>query len=67
MNEIMMKVDQVASLLQISRASVYRLAQRREISHFTIKGKRRTRVLRFLRSDVEKFVRSNMINEVQGR
>lgn len=63
----MMTVDQVASLLQISRASVYRLAQQREISHFTIKGNRRTRVLRFRQKDIERFITSNMINEDQGR
>jgi len=67
MNDLLMTVPEVCSVLRLSRATVYRMAQEREISHFTIKGKRRTRVLRFLRSDVEKYVQLNMIKEEPRR
>jgi len=67
MIESMLNVDDVSKILRCSRASIYRMAAKKELSHFTIRGSRRCRVLRFRRVDIEKFITSNLIPEEPGR
>lgn len=43
--------DEVASLLRLSRATVYRMVEKREVPFYRLKGG-----LRFLREDVEKYM-----------
>ena len=48
--------DEVAEALRISKISVYRLVERREIRFYRVCG-----LLRFSRSDVEQFLRAGSV------
>ncbi len=49
--------DELAAILAISRATVYRLIARRQIAFIKVGGS-----LRFRRADVEKFIEKNCTN-----
>jgi excisionase family DNA binding protein len=49
--------DEVAELLRVSKTSVYRLVERREIRFYRVCG-----LLRFSRSDVEQFLRAGSVD-----
>jgi len=49
--------DDLAAILAIARATVYRLIARRQIAFIKIGGS-----LRFRRSDVEKYLENNRVN-----
>ncbi len=51
--KVLLTVDQIAQSFQMSKASIYRLVQRRSIRFYRLAG-----VLRFDRADVEDFVQS---------
>jgi excisionase family DNA binding protein len=49
--------DELAAILAISRATVYRIIARRQIAFIKVGGS-----LRFRRVDIEKYIESNCIN-----
>jgi excisionase family DNA binding protein len=51
--------DDLAKLLKISRASVYRLAERRQIPFFKVGGS-----IRFAKSDVLTFLRKGRVDAI---
>ena len=51
--------DEVAELLRVSKTSVYRLVERREIRFCRVCG-----LLRFCRSDVEQFLRAGSVDPI---
>lgn len=55
----LLRVRQVAVLLNVSNTAVYRLVERREIPFY-----RFTRKLRFRTSDVEEFLRSTRVEQI---
>jgi len=59
MNKLL-SVDQVAEYFNISRASVYRIIERRKITFYKTGGS-----LRFRPEDVEKYLEENKINIIK--
>lgn len=55
----MLLPDEVAEILRISKASVYRLVERRDIRFCRVCG-----LLRFRRSDVEQFLRAGSVEPI---
>jgi len=49
--------DEVAELLRVSKTSVYRMVERREVRVYRVCG-----LLRFSRSDVEQFLRAGSVD-----
>ena len=49
--------DEVAELLRVSKTSVYRMVERREVRVYRVCG-----LLRFGRSDVEQFLRAGSVD-----
>lgn len=55
----LLKLDDVAELLRVSKTSVYRLVERRAIPFFRVSG-----LLRFDRADVEAFLDAGRVEPV---
>lgn len=53
----LLTTDEVAELLRLSKTSVYRMVERREVRVYRVCG-----LLRFSRSDVEQFLRAGSVD-----
>ncbi|MFA7050005.1 MAG: helix-turn-helix domain-containing protein [Patescibacteria group bacterium] len=51
--------DELASILRMSKSSIYRIIERREIPFYKISGS-----LRFKKSDVENYINNSLINAI---
>jgi len=51
--------DEVASILRMSKSSIYRIIEKREIPFYKISGS-----LRFKKSDIENYINNSLINAI---
>ena len=58
-NENLIKPEELAKLLNVSKTSVYRMVESRVIPFFKIKG-----CLRFEKSDIQDYLKSNRVESI---